>query len=642
VNLQPTPLSPAFAEIRRLRSAGDYAAAFARLQASAPASDADALEAVICLYTGGNRPVALHGCRTHPWRAPSAREASAALAAVIEGSDPGAALAHARAAVGHPEAGADTVALFLLLLRENGCIDEAAAYIRTHLLPPPAGENFLLAVMAEVVLATGDLQQAYALAAAVLATNPNDFRALLAASAATFEAGNTHEALGNALRANRVDPAAPAAVLQIMRCRNALGDYYAAIAAYDSFNGTGLPAAAHRELGAACAGLGDVPRAAEAYERALASGGPQADTVRALLRLHADAGADAAVAALCARFPAEVADDVECLFGLGLAALRRRALDEARAQFARSFALGRERRLALDLLPWPVPEPLIRHAYEQLELLARRGRLDAGGQRALQTLQPYYAASGNSSDGFAPPGTQAQLLREALTAVHYLPDPPFAGHALGNHDFGALEDAFFTREPRALVIDDFLTPAALAGLREYCEEATVWKAYNEGGYVGAFLAQGFSPQVLLTIADELRERLPRVIGSHALMQAWGFKYDQRQRGTHMHADFAKVNINFWITPDSACEDPATGGLVVYDVPAPDSWTFADYNSDPARMAAFLKMRGAKPVRIPYRENRCILFDSRLFHVTDEFRFRPGYTNRRINVTLLYGKAGGAV
>jgi hypothetical protein len=125
------------------------------------------------------------------------------------------------------------------------------------------------------------------------------------------------------------------------------------------------------------------------------------------------------------------------------------------------------------------------------------------------------------------------------------------------------------------------------------------------------------------------------------MQAWAFKYDQRQRGTHMHADFAKVNINFWITPDSACEDPTTGGLVVYDIPAPDSWTFADYNSDPARMAAFLKMRGAKPVRIPYRENRCILFDSRLFHVTDEFRFKPGYTNRRINVTLLYGKAGGA-
>ena len=31
-----------------------------------------------------------------------------------------------------------------------------------------------------------------------------------------------------------------------------------------------------------------------------------------------------------------------------------------------------------------------------------------------------------------------------------------------------------------------------------------------------------------------------------------------------------------------------------------------------------------------------MFDSALFHVTDTLRFKPGYTNRRINVTLLYG------
>jgi tetratricopeptide (TPR) repeat protein len=642
LNFRSAQLSPAFAEIKRLRSAGNYPAAFARLQASAPASDADALEVVVCLYLGGNPQVALRACQAHPWRAAWARETGEALGAVIQGADAGAALVHARAAISDPGASADTVALFLLLLRDTGLVDEAATYVRTHLLPPPAGENFLLAVMAEVVLATGDLQQAYTLAATVLAANPNDFRALLAASAATFDAGNTHEALGNALRANRVDPAAPAAALQIMRCCNALGDYYAAIAAFDSFKGAALPAAAHRELGAACAALGDVPRATEAYERALATGGPQIDTLRALLRLHVDSGAHAAAEAVGRRYPAEIAGDIECRFGLGLAALRRRDLTEARKELAQAFTLGREQQVALDVLPWPVPEPLIRHAYEQLALLAQRGKLTADGQNALRTLQPYYEGSGNSSDGFAPGGTQAQLLRAALTTACYLPDPPFAGRALGGHDFDALEEAFFAAEPRTLVIDNFLSPAALADLRAYCEEATVWTAYNEGGYVGAFLGQGFSPRVLLAVADELRANLPRVFGDHPLMQAWAFKYDQRQRGTHMHADFAKVNVNFWITPDSACEDATTGGLVVYDVPAPDSWTFADYNTDEARMAAFLKMRGAKAVRIPYRENRCVLFDSRLFHVTDEFRFKPGYTNRRINVTLLYGKGGGAL
>ena len=31
-----------------------------------------------------------------------------------------------------------------------------------------------------------------------------------------------------------------------------------------------------------------------------------------------------------------------------------------------------------------------------------------------------------------------------------------------------------------------------------------------------------------------------------------------------------------------------------------------------------------------------MFDSMLFHHTDEFKFKPGYKNRRINLTILYG------
>ena len=40
--------------------------------------------------------------------------------------------------------------------------------------------------------------------------------------------------------------------------------------------------------------------------------------------------------------------------------------------------------------------------------------------------------------------------------------------------------------------------------------------------------------------------------------------------------------------------------------------------------------------MPYRANRAVVFDSDLFHETDAIRFRDGYLNRRINITLLYG------
>jgi hypothetical protein len=45
--------------------------------------------------------------------------------------------------------------------------------------------------------------------------------------------------------------------------------------------------------------------------------------------------------------------------------------------------------------------------------------------------------------------------------------------------------------------------------------------------------------------------------------------------------------------------------------------------------------------VPYRANRAVIFDSDLFHETDVIHFKPGYENRRINVTLLYGRRQGA-
>ena len=38
-------------------------------------------------------------------------------------------------------------------------------------------------------------------------------------------------------------------------------------------------------------------------------------------------------------------------------------------------------------------------------------------------------------------------------------------------------------------------------------------------------------------------------------------------------------------------------------------------------------------------NRAVIFKSMTAHSTDRFRFKDGYENRRINITLLYGHAG---
>ena len=105
----------------------------------------------------------------------------------------------------------------------------------------------------------------------------------------------------------------------------------------------------------------------------------------------------------------------------------------------------------------------------------------------------------------------------------------------------------------------------------------------------------------------------------------------------MHADEAAINVNLWLTPNDANLDPNIGGLVIYTVKPPHDWDFELYNRDTDFVYEhLLRPSGFSNVTVPFRENRAVIFDSALFHTSDEFKFRKGYKNRRINLTLLYG------
>jgi tetratricopeptide (TPR) repeat protein len=191
--------------------------------------------------------------------------------------------------------------------------------------------------------------------------------------------------------------------------------------------------------------------------------------------------------------------------------------------------------------------------------------------------------------------------------------------------------------PQIAVIDNLLTEEALEGLRRFCRISTMWRRSYKNGYLGAMPEYGFACPLLAQIADELRTVFPGVVGDHALRLLWGFKYDSRLSGIPTHADQAAVNVNFWIAPEDANRDPASGGLKIWPVKPPPGWQFERYNKDEAAIRAFLAAAGAEPVVIPHRTNRAVVFDSDLFHETDRIDFADGYLNRRINVTMLYGR-----
>jgi tetratricopeptide (TPR) repeat protein len=228
------------------------------------------------------------------------------------------------------------------------------------------------------------------------------------------------------------------------------------------------------------------------------------------------------------------------------------------------------------------------------------------------------------------------LFRDAL--LRYPVTKPVKHCLNPDNDWRAIEEQYFASTPEVVSIDDLLSQEALEELRRFCLGSTLWKIEYKNQYLGAFPTGGFLSSLHLRIALELKERMPRIFGEHRLEQLWAFKYNPRiRKGINAHADFAKVNLNFWVTPDDANLDPASGGLIVYETPCPPSWSLKDYNRNEAAIRALLEKDAARSRKVPYRCNRAVLFNSALFHETDDIRFKEGYENRRINITYLFGR-----
>ena len=232
--------------------------------------------------------------------------------------------------------------------------------------------------------------------------------------------------------------------------------------------------------------------------------------------------------------------------------------------------------------------------------------------------------------------------------VHILEAPALDHSAIGDTlDVNKITEDYFEHEFGLTYIDDFLSPAALMSLREFLLGSTIWfDFFHTGGYMGAYLSEGLASPLVLQIAEDLRKKFPKIFKNHHLNHFWAYKYDSRAseknnsfKGINVHADFAAINVNFWITPNSANLDPSSGGLVVYNTEAPLEWDFNTYNNNEQKIREEILKSEQKKTIIPHNENRAVIFNSNLFHETDNIKFKEGYENRRINVTLLFGRRG---
>ncbi|MHB1205562.1 MAG: tetratricopeptide repeat protein [Rhodospirillaceae bacterium] len=362
-----------------------------------------------------------------------------------------------------------------------------------------------------------------------------------------------------------------------------LGQAAASIAGYDRVLALRPDALdAHCNRGNALQALGQLEAAVAAYDQVLALQPDWIEVIynrgNALTRLGRPDDALACYGHVVASDPDHL-DARKQVFRHHLVAVAD--LPAAEALSGEIFALSGARDATALAAKKTVPAFRLVHDLEQTDYLIGQGH-DFPTLREVNAcfrdLHGRYVGNIDRTEGSRPvPLSDGDIaLISAFRRQLYRPAPPgpIASCLEPSNDWAAIEERYFASRPEIIHIDNFLSPAALRAMQDICLMSTVWTAEYANRYLGAFADTGFVGPVHYQIATELRRVMPRIFGGQTFEQLWAFKYDCRLGGgINAHADFAKVNLNFWITPDAANLDPETGGMTVYDVPAPVSWDF---------------------------------------------------------------------
>ena len=292
---------------------------------------------------------------------------------------------------------------------------------------------------------------------------------------------------------------------------------------------------------------------------------------------------------------------------------------------------------------WSLQEPralktLIKHEYQQLTYIDN----DTDGIRNMKFTQEYYNKLQEHYNDILNDNFKAEQVKpsfiKSLTKVLYNKPPKLCDDYINKkNDIDEIESIYLNGKPQLVVIDNFLNPEALSCLQKFCRSSNIFKYPYVNGYIGAFLTKGFANKFILELGEDMRKTFPKIFEDTLLSQAWAFKYDSVGKGIDVHADQATVNVNFWIAPEDGNMNKNSGGMRIWDKVPPKDATFDDYNAQKngPKIKKMLDDYKIGSQTVTHKENRAVIFNSKLFHVTDDFEFKNTYENKRVNVTYLY-------
>lgn len=191
---------------------------------------------------------------------------------------------------------------------------------------------------------------------------------------------------------------------------------------------------------------------------------------------------------------------------------------------------------------------------------------------------------------------------------------------------------------QVLIFDEVLETDALNELQQFFKESMIWFEIKENlNYLFTDARYGMRSNLLTLLQQELLLNLTFFFGQKNVIESWAIKYDLKETGIPTHADQVQgcFTSNLWLTPETSNLDPASGGMTIYNLFPPSDWSWPVAITDKDKIEEFVRQNPCEEFSVPYKANRLILFNSELFHKTNNINFGPRFEDRRVSLTHIY-------
>ena len=181
------------------------------------------------------------------------------------------------------------------------------------------------------------------------------------------------------------------------------------------------------------------------------------------------------------------------------------------------------------------------------------------------------------------------------------------------------------------VVDNFLPTDIYNSIRDFLILDGGWRQKN--WQVDQLFCKEPPIPHLLDLISTIKLGLGNIADGLELVKHWGVLC-HTNNGLQVHSDNAAIAINLWLTPDEYNISPETGGMVIYDLKRTEDMAIHEFNAMPWAGDFLSNHPNVSSVNIPYRNNRAVIFDARLFHESDNVKFSGDmFEHCRMGLTL---------